>query len=976
MRSRFYRSLVFGLASVIVALAAPAARAATICVPSIGIDGSCTGFAATINAGIGGASAGDTVLVDDGTYVEFVLIDRNVTLVSLNGRAATTIDPPSTPTGTLGTIRVTSATTGVQIGAPGQGFTVHGVDNLSPGIESAAVYFQGSHSNAKLIDNEIVAAGDAGLQTEYGATISGFVISGNTFSGQTFTGANPADNGFGNQFTTPNVPRQLVTIGCGGGCLNTTNTTFTNNVVIGAAGGCNAGGQEQGNTLVTIDSNGATISGNDFSGITSRFATSLRARGASTSISGNTFASTGLVASCPTQIVPPATGHVFVQNTGQTTGLVAGANTFDRGAYVDVAVGTIAVSLEAVVNVAPAGSTIVALPGTYDEQVSITTANLTINGTGATIKPSSLISDASQGSPCSGATGTAIVLVSGVAGVTLNGLTIDGSLINPMPARFVGIYYRNASGAINGGAVTNVTNSPLNGVQNGLAILVQAKGPNVATVNTTGVSVSGYQKNGITYNGCGCALSVDGVATGVVSGNVVTGAGDVAVIAQNGIQVGFGAGPVTISDNEIAGHRYTGNPANGTASGILIFSSQNNVVTLNDVSDGNNGIVFQGGSFGLCDPGDSTGNDANCNRITGHDTFAYEVGVSADAAANSVRDNAIAGNSTGVDGSAITSGSLDAENDWWGCATGPNTAGCDATTGAVDSTPFRPSIPACVACTSDADCDDGLACNGVEACDAGTCAAGVPPDCSSASDQCNVGTCTEPAAICVPVPVPDGTACNDGDVCMLPDSCQAGVCAAGGGGDTDGDTICDADDNCPADPNTGQEDIDGDDVGNVCDPDDGPMNVTSVDLKRSNNVARPNGGVGLKGDAIMDPSLNFLATPKITFTVTDGKAPTSFSLAQSWTVASECKIKGTRVVCSTADKRFKASFKPFPKTPDVYRFSARFRKLATATDLVFEGPVTVVLTFGPPPPAAGQYDQTAVISDCRATSSGLKCRQF
>jgi hypothetical protein len=106
------------------------------------------------------------------------------------------------------------------------------------------------------------------------------------------------------------------------------------------------------------------------------------------------------------------------------------------------------------------------------------------------------------------------------------------------------------------------------------------------------------------------------------------------------------------------------------------------------------------------------------------------------------------------------------------------------------------------------------------------------------------------------------------------------------------------------------------------------------------------------------------------------QAPTPFSVSQTWTVASECRIKGTRITCSTADKKFKATFRPFPKALDVYRFSARFRKLATPTNLVFEGPVTVVLTFGPPPPASGQYDLTSVITDCRATSSGIKCRQF
>jgi hypothetical protein len=39
-------------------------------------------------------------------------------------------------------------------------------------------------------------------------------------------------------------------------------------------------------------------------------------------------------------------------------------------------------------------------------------------------------------------------------------------------------------------------------------------------------------------------------------------------------------------------------------------------------------------------------------------------------------------------------------------------------------------------------------------------------------------------------------------------------------GDRDGDGRLDLDDNCPNDPNPGQQDADGDDQGNVCDPDD------------------------------------------------------------------------------------------------------------------------------------------------------------
>jgi parallel beta-helix repeat protein len=945
-------------------LGASPASATVICVPSTGIAGTCDVAAASIGAGIALASpgGGDLVLVGPGTWSEFVVVDRSVALRSTGGRAVTTIAPPATPTATLGTVRVAPGVNAVEIGGPSSGFTIQGVDNLSPGIESAAVYFQGNHSIVTVRDNEIVAAGDAALMTEFGAVISGFLIQGNVFSGQTFTGPTPAGSGFGQQFTLPNVPRQLVVIGGGAGGGNTSSVSFIGNQVTGSAGGINASAQEQGNNLVTIDTNGGTISGNTFAGTTTRFGVSFRARGPNTVITGNTFASTGLESLA---LGLPETGHLFIQSTGADLATIVAANTFDKGVYVNATTGTLGLSIELAVSAVPPATTVEVLPGVYDEQVSITTSNVTVNATGAIVRPTSVVSDVTQGSPCSNGVGTAIVLVSGATGVTLNGLTIDGSLISPMPARFIGLYFRNASGAVNGGAVMNVKNSPLDGAQNGQGIYIQAKGPNVAAVDVTGVTISGIQKNGITYNGCGCADAVDGVATGTLSNSLVTGAGDVPVIAQNGVQVGFGAGPVTITGNTVTGHRYTGNPANGTSSNILVFSAKNNVITDNEISDGNYGIVLQGGSFGLCLPGDSTGNVASCNRITGHDLFSYDAGVSADAAANTIEDNAITGNTTGIDGTAIGSGTLDAENNWFGCATGPNTAGCDTTDGAVDATPFRAAIPPCLTCSADAQCDDGLTCTGSETCQAGSCVAGTPVDCSPSSDQCNVGTCTEPAGSCIAVPQPNGTACTSGDVCNVPDTCQGGVCLSGGVGDADGDTICDTYDNCPLHPNPSQRNIDGEDGGDPCDPSEGALNPTRVRLKASGAGPNPTGTVQVKGDFLASlPGEVFTPSDGITLVVED-------ALGQSRTItfaAGDCTIKPTKITCRTPNKASKASFTRRPTAPGLWRFTVSSKKQPLAAP--FLGPVDVVLSYD-----AG-VDRTGIISDCAANFSRLTCREF
>ncbi|MGH3359658.1 MAG: right-handed parallel beta-helix repeat-containing protein, partial [Nocardioidaceae bacterium] len=82
----------------------------------------------------------------------------------------------------------------------------------------------------------------------------------------------------------------------------------------------------------------------------------------------------------------------------------------------------------------------------------------------------------------------------------------------------------------------------------------------VATVS--GNEVADYQKTGVVVNGSVVATVVD---------NTIGGLGPVPYIAQNGVQIGFGAA-ASVEDNIIADNFYTGT-ADADSCGLLVFQA-------------------------------------------------------------------------------------------------------------------------------------------------------------------------------------------------------------------------------------------------------------------------------------------------------------------------------------------------------------------------------------------------------------------
>lgn len=80
------------------------------------------------------------------------------------------------------------------------------------------------------------------------------------------------------------------------------------------------------------------------------------------------------------------------------------------------------------------------------------------------------------------------------------------------------------------------------------------------------------------------------------------------------------------------------------------------------------------------------------------------------------------------------------------------------------------------ACTTNAQCDDGAFCNGVEQCSAGSCTPGTPVACDDGV-ACTLDSCNEATDACEHAP--NNAVCDDGVACNGSESCGATGCQAG-----------------------------------------------------------------------------------------------------------------------------------------------------------------------------------------------------
>jgi parallel beta-helix repeat protein len=266
-------------------------------------------------------------------------------------------------------------------------------------------------------------------------------------------------------------------------------------------------------------------------------------------------------------------------------------------------------------------------------------------------------------------------------GINMTAAQIGGNVTGTLDAGTcnIGVYYNsttsgNVTGAtifganyfgvvVNGdvGAVsTNVTNSAIHdigespltgqGSQHGTEIYYRAFG-GTASGTISGNTLTNYQKGGVTINGN---------VSATITNNSVTGQGPVSWIAQNGIQLGYGA-KGTVTGNTVTGNAYTGSNL-ASSGGVLVVGGEcfgtglaytvglsitKNTLTGNDV-----GVWLFNADGNCVAPTTKTNNTVKFNTIsndavtntTGYDaTCGYQAGVADVGHKDLIVNNSISG---------------------------------------------------------------------------------------------------------------------------------------------------------------------------------------------------------------------------------------------------------------------------------------------------------------------------------------------
>ncbi len=285
-----------------------------------------------------------------------------------------------------------------------------------------------------------------------------------------------------------------------------------------------------------------------------------------------TIRSLALATVCAAGLAIPASAGAATLYVSNSAPVVAGGKSCAQPGYA---------TIQAALN-APASGTIAVCPGTYKEQLTITRSAVLKaagpSGSADVVLPASPVNTKTLCDEAPG-TGSFAPDQDGVSICTSGVVSITGLKFEPKwPG---GTCYDSLYGILVAGGATlkakDVTVDgggafPINGCQGGIGIQVGMAWTTpveVGHATLQGVTVTDYQKNGITVDGAGSSVTI--------ASTIVKGAGATPETAQNGIQVSNGAS-ATIKASKVSGnecdHATCGPNGNEfQATGLLFFGA-------------------------------------------------------------------------------------------------------------------------------------------------------------------------------------------------------------------------------------------------------------------------------------------------------------------------------------------------------------------------------------------------------------------
>jgi len=218
---------------------------------------------------------------------------------------------------------------------------------------------------------------------------------------------------------------------------------------------------------------------------------------------------------------------------------------------------------------------------------------------------------------------------------------VDGANIHD--ANYFGIINNGGDVDIRNSNISDIGEKPLNGTQHGVGIYFAFGAASKGSIQNN--TVSRYQKGGIVVNG-----SVSNVN---IQQNTVLGLGPVDFIAQNGIQIGYGA-KAQVQNNFVSGNAYSGTN-NASSGGILVVGGDcyggpltTNLQVQNNTGIGNDVGVWLSNLDASCNsPSAPTKNTAQNNElinnevtnISGDGAKGYQAGIAVTGNGDTIQNN-------------------------------------------------------------------------------------------------------------------------------------------------------------------------------------------------------------------------------------------------------------------------------------------------------------------------------------------------